>query len=287
MITLPSRTRVAALALLVVALGLSGSVGFVLADPFSSTEGVPRILAYEGYLEKDGIPATAPVMLSFRIFSAESGGTELWPLPVNNVTRTLTPQQGRFAVRLGDNSGGTLDPLLPASVFAGGDAWLQVTVDNAAAMPRQRLTSVPYALRAVEARSAETVDESAVRLLNVCSDIPGEIVDTTGMLTIPASTNQMVLPRRSVVTIAAHGGRISAPTAADMYVKIHVNGASGPTASLLSAPANGVYVPWSTSASMILAAGTYTFSVVIQQGAGITVSVRNMACLSATAIPVE
>lgn len=142
--------------------------GVVLADGFSTPEGVPHILAYEGYLEKDGVPATAQVSLSFRIFDRLSGGMELWPISTN-VTRTLTPQQGRFAVRLGDDSNGAADPALPASLFSGGDAWLQVTVDNTAVMPRQRLTSAPYAQRAAHARRAETVSPSGVYTATNCT----------------------------------------------------------------------------------------------------------------------
>ena len=94
--------------------------------------------------------ATGPVL--FAIYDTESDGTPLW----QEVQDLAIDAQGRYTVLLGATS---VDGL-PVELFAGGaPRWLSVQAQgrDAAAAPRTLLTSVPYALTAVNASNADTL----------------------------------------------------------------------------------------------------------------------------------
>jgi hypothetical protein len=99
---------------------------------------VPPSINYQGYLTKsDGTPVTAPVNMSFSLYSTATGKSPLWTelhtaVPVNN---------GIYSVVLGSTT--PIDVSLNANYFLG----TQVGTDPEMT-PRQPLTSVPFALRA-------------------------------------------------------------------------------------------------------------------------------------------
>ena len=116
---------------LTTALGLLALLsGHALADPPSLVRYVARLT------DAAGVPLTGVHDLTFAIYGQETGGTPLW-------------LEGPSSVGLGN---GSLDVLLgrvtalTSSVLAAPDRWLEVTVDGSTLAPRQRLSSVPYAL---------------------------------------------------------------------------------------------------------------------------------------------
>jgi hypothetical protein len=79
--------------------------------------------------------------LTFRIYDASTGGTELW-----SESQMLTADSaGVVSAMLG-----TLNPI--EIVFAG-PTWLEVEVDEEVLSPRREIVSVPYAFRALHADS--------------------------------------------------------------------------------------------------------------------------------------
>lgn len=130
--------------LLAVGLGLGVGIGFVAADALSAPEGVPHLVTYEGYLTQNGSPiADGPHDMWFRMFTTASGGSPVWQLS----QRSVTTSGGHFTVTLGDTTDG--QPALLPAAFSGGDMWLEVAVSAATEIVgRQRVVSVPYALRA-------------------------------------------------------------------------------------------------------------------------------------------
>lgn len=99
---------------------------------------VPHLLTYQGIL-KDGTGnlLTGNYSMTFRIYSAASGGTALW----NETQSGVSAASGKFSVQLGSVTSLNLD--------FGGDYWLSIQVGADAEMsPRVRLTSVGYAYRA-------------------------------------------------------------------------------------------------------------------------------------------
>jgi microcystin-dependent protein len=116
------------------------------ADEFSEFEGVPRLVPFSGHLDDGTGPVTVATTLRFEIFDEEDAGVSLW----GPESHTVTPDGGDFTVMLGETVP------LPATVVAGGDAYVDVTVITSAGASvslsgRQRLGSVPYSLRASDA----------------------------------------------------------------------------------------------------------------------------------------
>lgn len=116
---------------------------------------MPGTIYYQGRLTTSaGVPMNnAPnnvtdgqIDLFIRIFNAETGGTAIWSQPFND----QEVNNGLFSVRL-DNLDATDD--FPAAAQV--NRWLEVTVTQngttSALAPRERIISVPYAIRAGDA----------------------------------------------------------------------------------------------------------------------------------------
>jgi len=100
-------------------------VGIVHAEPQSTA------FTYQGLLRADGTPANGDFDLTFKLFDAATGGTQVGStitMPQFPVTR------GRF----------TTDLDFP-NVFTGNQLWLEVTVGAQTLSPRQPVNSVPVA----------------------------------------------------------------------------------------------------------------------------------------------
>lgn len=109
----------------------------------------PNLVSYQGKLEEDGEPFSGEVSMTFSLYESENAGTPFW-----NETQTVTVVDGIFNVLLGSVE--TL-PSLPLD-----ECWLGVTVDRDA-LPRQQITSVPYAQVADQAYSHyQTVEDTAM-----------------------------------------------------------------------------------------------------------------------------
>lgn len=99
---------------------------------------IPQLINYQGILtDGGGTPITVPTTVEFRIWSAASGGTQLWM-----ESQSVNPDAaGRFRVLLG-----SVTPI-PESAFDG-DAYLGMTISPDPEMtPRFRLVSVGYSFK--------------------------------------------------------------------------------------------------------------------------------------------
>lgn len=114
-----------ALAALVLGLGLAA--GESQADTVS----------YQGFLrDDDGSPLAGPVDLTFRIYSAASGGSALWTESFTDVGLV----DGVFSILLGQTTP------LTETLFNGSPRWLETSVDGTTLTPRRPFNSVPYAM---------------------------------------------------------------------------------------------------------------------------------------------
>ena len=108
---------------------------------------IPELINYQGFLEDDtGNPLTGIHTLDFNVYAdSVSGATPIW----TETHRDITIEDGLFNVILGSIA------LFPDTLFAGDQRWVGITVDSGSEMyPRQRITSVPWALRAAVADMA-------------------------------------------------------------------------------------------------------------------------------------
>jgi hypothetical protein len=76
--------------------------------------------------------------LTLSVYSAESGGAPLW----QEVHPNVQVNAGAFSVLLGSGTA------LPDNLFDEPDRWIEFTVNGVTLAPRQKFTSVPYALNA-------------------------------------------------------------------------------------------------------------------------------------------
>jgi hypothetical protein len=108
----------------------------------------PQLVNVQGLLtdSSDEPIADGTYEVTFAIYDVENGGSALW-----TETRSVSTEDGLFTIILGET-----DPLTE-SVFTNSELWLGITVSGDTEMtPRQRLTSVPYALNTPEGESADT-----------------------------------------------------------------------------------------------------------------------------------
>lgn len=123
---------------------------------------VPPLIRYQGQaVDSNGVPLEGPYALTFRLYQTETGGTAAWTERQDNVQLL----SGHFSVLLGQVTPlSGMDWSLPC--------WLSVQVNEEPELaPRQRITSVPLALRAETAEqlsvpvTTSTITDDANRLM--------------------------------------------------------------------------------------------------------------------------
>jgi hypothetical protein len=122
-----------------------GAVSILAGLLTQAQAGVPSLVNYQGFLtNENGDPLPGPVSLAFAVFADSTGGASLWgPSQYDNVPL----QDGVFHVILG-----AVTPL-PQALFTGAILWLETSVNGSPVLPRRKLVSVPYSLRAAVADS--------------------------------------------------------------------------------------------------------------------------------------
>jgi hypothetical protein len=110
---------------------------------------VPQTLTQQGrLLDSGGMPVAGQVSFVFTIYDAATAGMALW-----TESQMITLEDGYFSARLGDTTA------IPATVFTGPIRYLGVKVaTDSEAVPREPLTSVPYAILAGQASHAAAAD---------------------------------------------------------------------------------------------------------------------------------
>ena len=115
------------------------------AHPLSAA--VPHLVRYQGYAaDSNGVALEGQYNMTFRIYDAPNGGVKLWEETQNSVPMS----KGNFSVLLGQ--------VTALNLTFDKDCWLAIQVANDAEMiPRQRITSVPLAIRAEKLDNSETM----------------------------------------------------------------------------------------------------------------------------------
>lgn len=140
----------------------------------------PTTMNYQGVLRDDlGAPLTGSVPVHFRLFDDELAGLEVW-----EEGGSVEAVGGVFETVLG-----VTNPLEP-SLFDAGPLWLQLEVDNEVLSPRQRLTSVPWALRAAQSDLADLATTATTATHATTADS----ATTADTATLAASATALVDP---------------------------------------------------------------------------------------------
>ena len=138
---------------------------------------VPSLIRYQGsVVDSNGVPLEGPYDLTLRLYDAETGGTKVYEERHNQVAIA----KGQFSVLLG-NGVPAAGMSLPALSWSA-PCWISIQVNTDPELaPRQRITSVPLALRAGVAEqltvpvTTSTITDDANRLVPI-----GAIVLWTG-----------------------------------------------------------------------------------------------------------
>ena len=119
----------------------------VLANSPTVSAQVPSLIRYQGQaVDSNGVPLEGPYTLTFRLYNAETAGAKLWEEAHANVPVS----GGYFSVLLGESTS------LNAMDW-GIACWLSVQVNTEPELaPRQRISSVPLAIRAETAEIVKT-----------------------------------------------------------------------------------------------------------------------------------
>jgi len=146
------------------------------------------LLNYQGKLtDSSGDPVTGIVSVTFAIYDALTGGTQLWS--ETHVSVTVT--NGLFNAILGGTTS------IPDSVSSGGERYFQLTVDGETITPRQRIVSVLFALKAQGAEKLDAPDGEPLDAVYVDNDgkvgvgttSPSEKLELDGAIKLGTTTD--------------------------------------------------------------------------------------------------
>ena len=128
-----------------------GFVLVIVTFALLASQAIAEPISYQGYLEQQGQPFSDSANLEFRLFTADSEGTQVGPTK----TRSNWPvQDGLFQVELDFGDG----------VFTGAERFLEIRVDGVPLSPRQRITPAPMAVHAFNVPQSSVAE---VRPFNV------------------------------------------------------------------------------------------------------------------------
>jgi hypothetical protein len=117
----------------------------LLVVAVSALAAVPSTINYQGYLKDSaGAPVNGPTSIRFSLYSSNPPRNDNY---VWRETKSVTPSNGIYSSQLGS--------VTPITASFDVPYWLGVKVATDAEMPLQPLASVPYALRAAVAVSAQ------------------------------------------------------------------------------------------------------------------------------------
>ena len=166
----------------------------------SSAQAVPNFLTHQGEISENSGPVTGSASVVFKLYADAEGGSALWTQTID-----VTFDNGFYSVVLGSDS----SPM-DTDLFDGSDLYLGITFeDNGEFTPRNRVTSVPYAIRAgsvtgevnavdgLTVDGAEVIDSDGVFHGNGLHINGEEIVDSTGNLNVNGniSGDTLTLPQ--------------------------------------------------------------------------------------------
>jgi hypothetical protein len=176
---------------------------------------------YQGKLSDGSLSASGTYQMQFALFDAATGGAQIGSIVTEN---SVTVSNGIFSVQLD----------FGANAFPGADRWLEISVKKPAEAtyttlaPRQKLDSVPYAVRAQKATTADTSTE-ATTAVNLTGTLSGDVTGT-----------------QTATVVESVGGQTSASVAAGVQLA-NAATSSNTVNTIVKRDANGGFSAGSTS----------------------------------------
>jgi microcystin-dependent protein len=130
-----------------VALIIATNVVLLFPKVWAQGGGAPMLIGVQGRLsDANDNPLDGPQSVTFRLYTAEVGGTLIWTEQQN-----LTVNEGVFDAQLGATT------TLKSEYFRYPELWLSTSVGNSPEASRRQLLSTPFAIRAGNGVPAGTV----------------------------------------------------------------------------------------------------------------------------------
>lgn len=184
-------------------------------------------LTYQGRLDQNGQPASGEFSASFRLFSADTGGSQLGA----TLARTVLVSQGLFQADLDFGVQPYETPL-----------WLEITVDGLTLTPRQRIAAAPFAVRALSSSACPGCNDELAAALNALV-ARVELLES-GNTALVAQVNmlqaQLSAANSAIDTLQTKTAALSA-TETDLFidgVNLHVRSGSGSTTGAVNGRGN-------------------------------------------------
>ncbi len=189
---LPSRGNVLFTLVMIAVLLWAQSAGAV---PFRTESAASTgTIAYQGRLANSaGAPITDTLSMSFRLYSAVTGGTPLWSEQWSG-PNGVKVSDGLFNVMLG-----SLTPIAQSVITGNSNLFLGITVGTDDEMtPRVQLGSVPFAVQAL------TVPDGSITKAKLAADV--SLVPPTGSITTTTIADGAVTDSKlNIYTLQTNG----------------------------------------------------------------------------------
>jgi len=208
---------------------------------------VPETMTFQGLLRDGDTPLTGTAHLTFALYPDSTGGSPLW----THDAGSIEVDQGLYSVTLGPLTGLAFDQAY----------WLQVTVDGTVLTPRYPLHSVPYALRASAAATADRATTA-----DVASAVADDAIDGAAVADGSLTADDLAVDVLSGLAGVTHdGGEIALVagenvtiTADDLNNRITISatGSAGDVSDVFGG--DGLLVSNSGGPEVTLAVGTGT-----------------------------
>lgn len=213
-------------------------------------QAVPPRISFTGNLADGGGPLSGNHTFAFALFDAATAGTRVW----SENAKTIAVTNGLVFTELGSTT--AFNP----TILNGAPVWLEITVDSTVMSPRLAFVSVPFAIRAAVAASAETLGtfmptDFQRRVTGVCASGIASI-DAAGGATCATGGSGI-----TAVTTTAGSGLTSS--------------VSSGTATISLAPCLSGQVLKSNAGAWSCQADTDTGVNAVTPGAGLTASITN------------
>ncbi|MCS7191309.1 MAG: hypothetical protein NZ843_06890, partial [Fimbriimonadales bacterium] len=193
-------------------LGLNALSAILLAMTASA-----QVFTYQGFLRQNNLPVNGTISMTFRLYTAPTGGTLLGTVgPVN-----VSVSNGLFTHELDFGN-----------VWSGDARWLEIQIGAQTLSPRVRLNPAPYAITASNALGLQG------RPVAAASPTTGQTLKWNGTAWAPADDLRDTLWQASGSTIFYTAGRVGVGTN-DPNVAFHVIAGTGTDAMIVQHTGTG------------------------------------------------
>src|SRR5271154_6896564 len=182
---------------------------------------VPRLVNFSGKaLDEQGKVISGIIAATFAIYKDQEGGAALW-METQNL---IVDKAGHYTAQLGASK----PDGLPVELFNSGEArWLGVAINGLKELPRTLLTSVPYALKALDAETIGGRPASSFMLAPVSSTNSNDPAAPPGTITgsgtadfVPMFTGATTIGNSKIFqTVGGNVGIATTTPAAKLDVK--------------------------------------------------------------------